>query len=382
MRNLRLYETEAAFQAYEVSLSGDGNTTQTIVPGVSMSKNPRKRFFNPHDKTVHIHTLTINYKDMSGNTVAQSETMRFKYISGITQEIVLTPKDIFACTPTEASKKVMIPQTNSVDFTYDKDFEKLPLTINVISAGVIYLSSLINRAEPHPTIQYSKNFENWVTVTSASSIQAFQVYSGDVIQLRGDNVRFATGTNTNKYNNFSASTSARYVVEGNIMSLLSSSDFTEVTKIPVDYAFARFFSDCTGLISATNLVLPAETLQIYCYAYMFYGCSRLDGAPQLPAVTLTNGCYYAMFQGCTSLTAGPELPAPILVDSCYYRMFDGCTKLNSIKCLATNNSATNCTAWWLNNVASSGTFYQYSNIWTGNSVSGIPPGWTRVNATL
>ena len=68
MRNLRLYETEAAFQTYEVSLSGDGNTTQTIVPGVSMSKTPRKRFFNPHDKDVLVHTLTINCKDSSGNT--------------------------------------------------------------------------------------------------------------------------------------------------------------------------------------------------------------------------------------------------------------------------------------------------------------------------
>jgi hypothetical protein len=58
-----------------------------------------------------------------------------------------------------------------------------------------------------------------------------------------------------------------------------------------------------------------------------------------------------------------------------------CYSLNSIKCLATNISASDCTTNWVEGVASSGTFIKAANMsgWTtGNS--GIPSGWTVQNA--
>ena len=143
-----------------------------------------------------------------------------------------------------------------------------------------------------------------------------------------------------------------------------------------DYCYQGMFQGCSSLTTAPEL--PATTLSYYCYSYMFYGCSRLTTAPAiLPATTLTDSCYYQMFQGCNHLTTAPELPATTLEYSCYQSMFYGCTSLNSIKCLATNISANNCTANWVGGVASTGTFVKAANMtgWT-TGVNGIPEGWT------
>ena len=87
-----------------------------------------------------------------------------------------------------------------------------------------------------------------------------------------------------------------------------------------------------------------------------------------------------MFNGCTSLTIAPKLPAIQLTNYCYGYMFNDCTSLNSITCLATDISATNCTQNWVSDVASTGTFIKADgvNSWTtGNN--GIPNGWTIEN---
>ena len=58
-------------------------------------------------------------------------------------------------------------------------------------------------------------------------------------------------------------------------------------------------------------------------------------------------------------------------------MFNGCNKLNYVKCLATDISAANCTASWLEGVATTGDFYTpAATNWTTDE-SGIPTGWTR-----
>jgi hypothetical protein len=58
-------------------------------------------------------------------------------------------------------------------------------------------------------------------------------------------------------------------------------------------------------------------------------------------------------------------------------MFRGCTSLKSIKCLATDISASRCTSDWVNGVAGSGTFTKAESMssWT-TGVNGIPSGWS------
>ncbi len=146
--------------------------------------------------------------------------------------------------------------------------------------------------------------------------------------------------------------------------------------------YSSMFYGCTELASAPQL--PATTLANSCYESMFYGCTELASAPELPATTLAESCYSHMFSSCTSLTKSPILPAGVLVTNCYNCMFSYCSKLSEVTCLATAIAAENteeCTNWWLYQVKNSGNFITYdsASIWTPNSISGIPSGWTRVD---
>lgn len=203
------------------------------------------------------------------------------------------------------------------------------------------------------------------------------------------------------------SSTRRFNVEGNIMSMAYGSNFIGKTSLENKISvFCQLFNNCTTLISAENLILPATTISQNCYGHMFNGCysltkspyiipamtaavdccqfmfkncSNLINAPQLPATTLSSGCYQYMFSGCYSLITAPQLPAPILVGHCYQQMFGGCSNLNYIKCLATDISAVDCTSGWVSGVSASGIFKKSSSMtsWsTGNN--GIPSGWTVV----
>ena len=273
------------------------------------------------------------------------------------------------------------------------------------------------------SVQYSLD-EGSTWTTLGSDTYSPTLSAGQKIMWKGNltpnsNIGIGTFSSTGKFN-----------VEGNIMSLLYGDDFKDKTNLSgKDYVFDGLFSGCTRLTSAENLVLPAMTLANYCYRSMFQSCTSLKKAPKLPAKTMSdwcyglmfegctsltiapslpanklgescysfmfNGCtslttapslpctnlawscYYYMFSGCTSLKTAPDLPATTLVRNCYQGMFSGCTSLYYIKCLATSISAQNCTEGWVKGVASSGRFVEASSMtsWTtGND--GIPSGWS------
>ena len=144
------------------------------------------------------------------------------------------------------------------------------------------------------------------------------------------------------------------------------------------YCYASMFQDCENLIAAPKL--PAKKLTDFCYSHMFYGCTSLTDAPELPATKLSDYCYDNMFNGCASLTTAPELLAETLVEGCYSNMFSTCRNINSITCLATDISADNCTAYWFYRHSESGTFKKAESMedWT-RGINGIPEGWTIEN---
>ena len=275
-----------------------------------------------------------------------------------------------------------------------------PLTFNILSAGIInWTASETNIAK---TIEYKLNNGAWVSITSnaGSSAPTITVNSGDKIQFRGNNAQYSTSPSS--FSSFNGST-ASFELEGNIMSLIYGDDFKNKLSISSTNTFYGLFSDCTNLVSAENLILPATTLadmcyyQMFggcaslitapalpattlapsCYGNMFYGCSSLETAPSiLPAITLAENCYSYMFYGCSSLTTAPELPATTLAERCYEGMFADCSSLNYIKCLATDIYAYGCTDVWVYGVAPTGTFVKNSDMydWTEDE-QGIPAGW-------
>ena len=139
------------------------------------------------------------------------------------------------------------------------------------------------------------------------------------------------------------SSTGRFNVYGNIMSLLYGDDFDDQTSLSgKSYAFRSIFNACSKILNISNLILPATTLEHYCYAYMFSGCTGITSTPELPATTLSTYCYIGMFNGCTGITTAPELPATSLAYGCYQEMFYGCTSLTTTPELPATNMMDNC----------------------------------------
>lgn len=246
-----------------------------------------------------------------------------------------------------------VSETTSVTVYQEAfDYSMEPLTFNIISAGTINWKA--SNTAYTPTIYYSKDDgETWTDIASTTAGTSFNVDAGDEVIFKGDNTTYSSGAS--RYNTFSGST-AKFSVEGNIMSLVDSTGFTTATTLSNSNTFSNLFNSCTMLTSAENLILPVNRL--------------------------TSSCYYNMFYNCTSLTTAPELPATTLANNCYQQMFQGCTSLNYIKCLATDISANSCTYNWLANVKSTGTFVKNANMtgWT-TGINGIPNGWTVQDAS-
>ena len=322
MRYLRLYPNDASFKADEINAGGTGNDVEAMVPGIVKTADLKKMYFNPHDKTVQFHTLTIYYENSNGEQLAECKTMRVKYISGVTQEIVVTPKSIDGYIARKQKIVANIPEDTSIVFYYkvEPDYSK-PLTFNIISGGTLYWKA--NSINNKKTIEYKKNNNNWVPITSSTEGTQIVVAAGDVVQFRGNNSGYSDGA----ANNFFSGTDVSFSVEGNIMSLISKENFSELATLSSDYTFKFLFNNCESLISAGDLLLPAMNITTGCYNGLFVRCSNLILAPELPATTVESMSYIDMFAGCSSLTTAPELPATTLAINCYESMFSGCTSL-------------------------------------------------------
>ena len=255
------------------------------------------------------------------------------------------------------------------------------------------------------TLSYSlDNGETWVALAHNTNTPTVQ--SGKTIMWKGTPTPSTSGIGI-------FISSGRFNAENNSMSLLFGDNFSGQTSLASkSTALMNLFAGNTNIINTENVILPATTLSLCCYNFMFSGCTNLISAPELPATTMANGCYGRMFAGCTSLSnapalpaetldnwcysemfsgctsliTAPELPAETLVTGCYYAMFYGCTNLNYIKCAASSGiSETNCTTNWVSGVSDTGTFVlskfafvvastPATNGWI-RGVNGIPTTW-------
>lgn len=303
----------------------------------------------------------------------------------------------------------LVEEDYDVKYNPDSDYCEKPFTIEIIDSGTFTWGGGTYR-----NIQYSKNGNAYSGIPN----EGFEVESGDKISFKTnadisliyDDYHSTIAINNN-------GNVCKYNVYGNIASLLfvnyvSATTLSNDSIITQNGPFVKLFKD-SGVVDASNLIIPFTNTGHYTYCFTFDGCRSLVSAPsELPAtnfisykdggcyefmfrdcVSLVNipsilpctnlqmkQCYYGMFQGCTSITTAPELPALTLTQYAYCNMFNGCTSLNYIKCLATNRSATQCTNNWVSNVAANGTFVKNSSMasWP-NGASGIPNGWTVEN---
>ena len=156
-----------------------------------------------------------------------------------------------------------------------------------------------------------------------------------------------------------------------------------------DYWYHHF--DITGDVTVGgNLMslLPNYFEYPYEFAGMFRDNSSIELSDEHPLFITSNDDSYTtfsfsdMFANCTSITRSPKLTAKVLPMGFYQGMFNGCSSLQHIECLATNVSASNCITNWVNGVEEEGLFVKNPSMssWP-TGVSGIPTGWTVIDAT-
>ena len=246
----------------------------------------------------------------------------------------------------------LVTANNNVSYNKPPiNYTEVPLTFVITGDGNVVWKAGSGWGK---TIEYKKNNGEWTQITSTQNGVTISVTSGDTVQFRGNNSNYGGwdddyGSNTGS--NFNGTT-ATFKVQGNIMSLTNSTEFSSINTISAGIdAFALLFQNCTGLTDASNLILPCTTL--------------------------TRRCYFRMFYNCTNLTTAPILPATTLYARCYEQMFYNCNNLSSVTCLATDISASDCILQWLSGVSSTGTFTKAASMtsWPSGS-SGIPSNWT------
>ena len=209
----------------------------------------------------------------------------------------------------------------NVKMTNTTDYLTVPLTFEATADGTITFDNKASGA-----VTYTINGGSSQTIAS-NDYKHIGVNAGDKVCFYGDNAAYATSTS-----NFSMfSCSANCYIYGNVMSLVSSTDYANAKTLTAAYALYYLFNNNSHLVNhpSKTLELPATTLTANCYYGLFMNCTNLTKAPALPATTLTNRCYNSMFNGCTSLTTAPALPATTLADSCYHAMFRDCKSLTT-----------------------------------------------------
>ena len=207
------------------------------------------------------------------------------------------------------------------------DYSKDYLTFEALEDGTFTFS--------RNALQYSVDGgETWETL--AANTPTPTITAGSKILWKQTGL---TPTTNNGIGTFSST--CKFNVSGNIMSLLYGDNFVEQQTLQT-YSFFDLFAQNKFVGLAKDMILPATTLAENCYNGMFSGCTSLTTAPELPATTLAQACYGGMFFGCTSLTTAPELPATTLAQACYNGMFSGCTSLTTAPELPATTLAQSC----------------------------------------
>lgn len=191
------------------------------------------------------------------------------------------------------------------------DYSKNYLTFEALEDGTFSLST--------NNIDYSlDNGKTWTTLTADQNTPSIKAGNKILWKAILSSGTVGTFSSTGKFN-----------VEGNIMSLLYGDNFENQTDLTgKNSVLSSLFIYNKNIINAKNLILPATVLSSGCYSRMFQYCYNLVKGPLiLPAITVSSTSYYGMFSNCKKLIVTPDLPATTVGYRSYYEMFEDCISL-------------------------------------------------------
>lgn len=367
MRNLRLYNTDAAFKAHEQAAGGDGNATVTVVPGVSMSSDQRKRYFNPHDASILVQEVKVNYY-IGDKNLATGNT-RVKFVSGVSTDgyAKVTPLSGRPYQISEPYASITLPADSST-------------TISAKCSPNFYIKCIYSAttSSNRTRIYNIKPSYLWgMIVDGETFVTGNSMSTGYTFSTTGEHeITFCfSGSNVTLSNAFSSCDNLKSVEINGAFTSLESSFYNctalESVTIPdsVTSIGGQCFSNCQSL---KNITIPDSVTSIG--SECFYSCSSLKSIVIPDSVTtIERTC----FMGCSSLSS---VILPSGITSLGANCFRGCSSLTSITSNAINAPTISSTTF--QGVKTGGTLYypagsDYST-WmsTGNYYLG-KYNWTR-----
>ena len=207
----------------------------------------------------------------------------------------------------------------------DTDWEDMPMTFEVLSAGTIYWKNVGDStgglANPK-SIQYSKNGGDKVSITSTLAGVPIECETGDKIAI----YHSTPGTNFH-YNCFSGDTNAKFCVYGNLKSLIYGENFkTGTAGWAANYKFYGLFRDCSSLTTHQHkqLVIACHSASTYAMQLMFAGTGIENGYNFIidaNSVYLSTSYLQNTFSYCYHLKALPQLHVVSGAGSVYSNIF-------------------------------------------------------------
>lgn len=186
-----------------------------------------------------------------------------------------------------------------------RDYSKEYFTIESLEDGNnVYWRTTVNNSGLFKTIEISLDLgKTWNSYRSSFSDNLVATLNkGDKLWARGTNSAYGISTGCSHFE-----LSKEYIVYGNIMSIIDKDNYQNNKTLTTSYPLNRQFQN-SQIISAENLILPATTLTMGAYEYMFYNCKKLKiGPKELVNSSGGNNVYNRMFYECTSLKTSPDI---------------------------------------------------------------------------
>lgn len=205
------------------------------------------------------------------------------------------------------------------------DYSTIHLTLTAYEQSTVFTFVPHDRSEGD-SFEYSTDSGNTWNQSGVYTLDSpFTITTSGSVRLRS--------TSWRSY----IESSSKYLVRGNVMSLIYGDDFVGQTTLKTDHQFELLFDGA----DIGDIYLPATTLTDHCYSDMFYKCRFINNIPELPATTLAPYCYYSMFKR-SNITNTPVLPATTLSEGCYKEMFEDCSSLVNFPALPATTLTPHC----------------------------------------
>lgn len=175
-------------------------------------------------------------------------------------------------------------------------------------------------------------------------------------------------------------TDSRYIVEGNVMSLVYGDNFSGQTTLETSLSY--LFQNMKLLVDASDLVLPATVITAQAAYYcMFNGCSELIHTTELPCQYPAANAYASMYRGCVNLIDSSEIGVVSGGSAVMQEMFRGCTSINDIYLPYFEGADGQYYRILYGSNRPSGTLHAKSGTTFTRGANYIPTAWTIVDAT-